>query len=225
MDELEYVRRFRAAVPAGDRDRARTALFDAIAAEAPASRRRRLRLGLLLAVVAITGVAVGSALGVGNRIVELIAGKPARPPIAAHLTDEALAKRITLLFADVTNVRTEDAHGVVAIETHAGPVALWTVPTRDGPICHLVEFVRLSEREGRPHGDSRCMPHPSPNAPIVWTSTNERSMVRSCTSSRVRSTPLWPRCGCVRPRVICDGSRRRKASSCSRCRIWARATG
>ncbi len=174
MDELEYVRRFRAAVPAGERDRVRTALLDAIEAEVPASRRRRLRLGLVLAVVAITGVAVGSALGVGDRLVELIAGKPAPPPIAARLTDEALAERITPLFADVSNVRTEDAHGVVAIETQGGPVALWTVPTRDGPICYLVEFVRLSEREGRPHGDSRCMPHPSPNAPIVWTSTNEQ---------------------------------------------------
>jgi hypothetical protein len=174
MDELEYVRRFRAAVPAGERDRARTALFDAIAAEAPASRRRRLRLGLLLAVVAITGVAVGSAFGVGDRIVELIAGKPAPPPIAARLANEALAKRITPLFADIPNVRTEDAHGVVAIETHARPVALWTVPTRDGPVCYFVEVVRLSEREGRPTGDSRCLPHVSPTAPIIWTSAKAR---------------------------------------------------
>jgi hypothetical protein len=174
MDELDYVRTFRTAVPAGERDRARTALLDAIAAEAPGLRQRRLRLGLLLAVVAITGVAVGSALGVGDRLVELIAGKPAPPPIAARLRDEVLAKRIMPLFADVPNVSTKGAHGVVAIETRGGPVALWTVPTRDGPICYLVEFVRLSEREGSPHGDSRCMPHPSPDAPIVWTSTNEQ---------------------------------------------------
>lgn len=174
MDELEYVRKFRAAVPAGERDRARTVLLDAIAAaEAPVWKRRRLRFGLVVAVVAITGVAVGSALGVGDRIVELIAGKPAPPPIAARLKDEALAKRISPLFANVPNVRTEDAHGVLAIETHAGPVALWTVPTQDS-ICYFVEFVRLSEREGRPHGDSRCVPRPSRNAPIIWTSTKER---------------------------------------------------
>jgi hypothetical protein len=34
--------------------------------------------------------------------------------------------------------------------------------------------VRLGEREGRPSGDSRCLPHPSPNAPIAWTSTRGR---------------------------------------------------
>ncbi len=174
MDELQYVRGFRAAVAAGDRDQARTALLNAIAADTPVPRRNRIRLGLLLALVAITGVAVGSAFGVDDRIIDLIAGKPAPPPIAARLADEALAKRITPLFSNIPNVRTEDAHGVVAIETRAGPVALWTVPTRDGPVCYFVEFVRLSEREGRPHGDSRCLPHVSPTALIIWTSTKER---------------------------------------------------
>jgi hypothetical protein len=175
MDELEYVRGFRAAVPAGERDRARTALLDAIAAaEAPVWKRRRLRLGLVLAVVAITGVVVGSALGVGDRILELIAGKPAPPSIAARLKDEALAKRITPLFADNPDVRTQDAHGVVAIGTSGGPVALWTVPTSGGTICYFVEFVRLSERDGSPQGESRCVPGPSPGAPILWTNAKRR---------------------------------------------------
>src|SRR6266511_2215367 len=69
MDELQYVRGFRAAVAAGDRDQARTALLNAIAADTPVPRRNRIRLGLLLALVAITGVAVGSAFGVDARII------------------------------------------------------------------------------------------------------------------------------------------------------------
>jgi hypothetical protein len=102
-------------------------------------------------------------------LLDLVAGKSASPPVTARLVDEATAKRIFPLFAGEPTVEADKAHGVLAIETAAGPAALWTVPTRDGPVCYFVELVHESERAGRPVGDSRCTPKPSPTAPILWT--------------------------------------------------------
>jgi hypothetical protein len=113
-------------------------------------------------------VNVAFGLDLGGRLTDLVAGKDAPDPIEQRLVDEATAQRIIPLFAGEPAVDAEAAHGVMAIETALGPVALWTVPTHDGPICAFVETVARSDSEGRPAGKSRCGPHPSPTGPIDW---------------------------------------------------------
>ena len=87
MDELERVRRFREAVPAGEpeaRERARVALLASLSSavdERPSRRgRRRATLGVAVAAVALAGIAAGSAFGLGERLRDLIAGRPS--PVA-----------------------------------------------------------------------------------------------------------------------------------------------
>lgn len=141
----------------------------------PVFGRRWWRLAIAVALLALAGVAANVAfgLGIGGRLHEFIAGKPATPSIEARLRDEALAERLIPLFPGRPVVEADKAHGVMAIATSKGPVALWTVPTKGGPICYFVEIVRLSERAGEPRGDSRCTPKPSPTAPVVWARTTQ----------------------------------------------------
>jgi hypothetical protein len=147
----------------------------ALAERSRAGTRRRPKIALATALVVLAGVVANVAfgLGLGDRLHDLVAGKPAPPPIEERLRDEALAERIFPLFSDQSAVEAEKAHGVMAIATTRGPVALWTVPVTNGPICYFVEFVQLSERAGEPQGDSRCTPMPSPTAPIVWARTTQ----------------------------------------------------
>jgi hypothetical protein len=140
-----------------------------------ADTRRRWRLAIALALLLVGGVAANTAFGLdlGDKLHDLVAGKPAPPPVEARLRDEATAERIVPLFAGTPNIDADKAHGVIGLETNAGLVALWTVPTNDGPICYFVEHVRLSERAGAPRGESRCTPRPSVSAPLVWSRTRQ----------------------------------------------------
>jgi hypothetical protein len=130
-----------------------------------------LAMTLLVLAGSVANVAFG--LGLGGRLHDLVAGKPAPPPIEERLRNEALAERLVPLFAGKPVAEVDKAHGVMAIATSQGPVALWTVPTGGGPVCYLVEFVRLSERAGEPRGDSRCTGRPSPRATFEWALTTQ----------------------------------------------------
>jgi hypothetical protein len=145
----------------------------------PATRGRWIRPAVVFALVAVAGVAANVALGlgIGGRIHDFVAGTPAPPAIEERLRDEATAERIVPLLEDEQIEVTGPAHGVLAIETSGGPVALWTAPTktRDGkaPVCYLVEFVRLSEPAGRPVGDSRCIRRAAPAGGLSWARTKQ----------------------------------------------------
>lgn len=161
-------------LPAGRLSVRREHLVAEIAAlgERPrAVARRWPKIALAMALIVLAGAVANVAfgLGLGDRLHDLVAGKPAPPPIEERLRDEALAERLVPLFAGKPVAEVDKAHGVMAIGSSEGPVALWTVPTRDGPICYFVELVRLSERADEPRGESRCTPKPSPTAPIVWS--------------------------------------------------------
>jgi hypothetical protein len=140
------------------------------ASTAPARRSRHLRVAIAFGLLVLAGTVVNVAFGLdlGGRFTDLVAGKDAPGPIEERLVDEATAKRIVPFFAGEFTVDAEAAHGVMAIETALGPVALWAVTTREGPICTFVETVSRSEAEGRPAGKSRCAPRPSPPGPIDW---------------------------------------------------------
>lgn len=150
----------------------------AVSARPRRARPWRVAIALGLLVVAAGVVAnVALGLGIGGRIEEFVAGTPAPPPIEERLRDEVLAERIVPLFGNESVEFTGPAHGVLAIETTGGAAALWTVPTASetspSPVCYLVEFVRLSERAGRPLGDSRCIRRPFPTEGLSWARTKQ----------------------------------------------------
>jgi hypothetical protein len=159
---------------------------DHLVAEIVGAGPRRVRpwrvafaLGLLVLAGTVVNVAFG--LDLGGRLTDLVAGKDAPDPIEQRLVDEATAKRIVPLFAREPTVEAEAAHGVMAIETAIGPVALWTVPTSGGAICSFVETVSRSEAEGRPVGKSRCGPRPSVTGPIDWWRVRDAAGGRTIT--------------------------------------------
>jgi hypothetical protein len=166
------------------------------------------RVAVAVALLALAGVAANVAfgLGLGGRLHELVAGKPATPSIEARLRDEALAERLVPLFPRRPVVKGDKAHGVMAVATSRGPVALWTVPTKGGPICYFVEIVRLSERAGDPRGDSRCTPKPSATAPIVWSRTRGGGLtvVSGYLAANVESLELASPEGVARPVAIAE---------------------
>jgi hypothetical protein len=159
MDELQVIRSFRADVPTTDPEARRTARDELVARVEAASRSRRWpRLAVVLAALALAAVTAASALA----LYDFVAGEPAPPDVTELLVEEGTAERLEPLFAGKPDVIADEAHGVAALETAAGPVLLWAAPTVDGPVCYFVEFARLSDRAGTPQGDANCGPHLGP---------------------------------------------------------------
>jgi hypothetical protein len=157
MDELQVIRSFRADVPTTDPDARRAARAELIR-RIDVAPRRWPRLAVVLAGLLVAAVMAASALA----LYDFVAGEPAPPDVTNLLVEEGTAERLDPLFAGRANVVANSAHGVAALDTAAGPVLLWTVPTVDGPVCYFVEFARLSARAGTPQGDANCGPHLGP---------------------------------------------------------------
>ncbi|MBD0348997.1 MAG: hypothetical protein ICV59_07585 [Thermoleophilia bacterium] len=174
MDDLTAVQKFRYPPPTTDaagRATARARLDEAIAAAGRRRARRRVWLVAATSAVAAAAAAVSAAAtGVQDRVFDLFAGKPAGPAVRERLLDEVNAERITPIFDGTPGARTEDARAVTAITTMVGPVILWVVPTDSGPTCAFVEVRAVSERAGKPRGESACLAQPSPGGPIVLSS-------------------------------------------------------
>jgi hypothetical protein len=159
MDEIHVISSFRADVPESDpaaRSAARAALFARI--EAAPQSRRWPRLVVVVAALLLAAVTAASAFA----LYDFVAGEPAPPDVTDLLVEEGTAERLDPLFAGRADVVADKAHGVAALDTSAGPVLLWTVPTVDGPVCYFVEFARLSDAAGTPQGDANCGPHLGP---------------------------------------------------------------
>jgi hypothetical protein len=169
--------------PPGQLARRREHLVREIAASARTRRPQPWRVAVALGLLVLAGTVVNVAFGLdlGRRLTDLVAGKDAPDPIEQRLVDEATAKRIIPLFGTEPTVDAEAAHGVLAIDTAIGPAALWTVPTRDGPICSFIEFVSRSETDGQPVGKSRCGPGPSATVAIDWWRVREAVRGRTVT--------------------------------------------
>ena len=138
MDELQLIRDFGAGTP-GPTDASRRAARAALGARferaRPASWRRR---GLLLVAAAIVlFVGAGAALALGDRIFDLVRGKPAPPAFS-----EVMAR-----FHDQQGLPPEyrrrvegfaiagEWRGVLGMQTAVGPFAVWAAPTRNGGLC------------------------------------------------------------------------------------------
>jgi len=106
----------------------------------PALRRRRPLLVAL--AILLAGLAAGTALGLGDRILDLFSGKPAphgvKKQFGRLFEDEP---SIIPAFGFAPGVIISKLHGVLAIRTSAEPIVLWAAPTRSGTVCFHFQFV------------------------------------------------------------------------------------
>jgi hypothetical protein len=142
VNELELIRDFRTSAPSPTAA-ARAAALERLTScwEARRGRlagRRRLLLGVALLIAAL---ATGTAVGVGDRIVDLVRGKPAPTrikegplstwgprPFPKNMPEEAKARAFGYQV-------TGEWRGVLAVHTSAGLLTLWKAPARNGSVC------------------------------------------------------------------------------------------
>jgi hypothetical protein len=132
-------------------------------------RRARLRrarpLVALVAAAAVVSVLVAMpGFGLGSRLLDLIEGSPAPPPVQTHFAaNDALREQLFaharaaghVLHDQFSSVIPEQARGVAAIESSDGPVYLWVAPTQDGRHCWLIQ-TGAAPGDGRPYGTGSC---------------------------------------------------------------------
>lgn len=146
MNELELIRDFRVAVPSPTAE-ARAAALERLTSRWEASRwrlvgRRRVVLAVALLIAAL---ATGTALGLDDRIMDLVRGKPAptrikegslstwNRPLPANMPESA--REMWRGYQVVGEWR-----GVLAVRTSAGLLALWKAPARNGTVCFEYMF-------------------------------------------------------------------------------------
>jgi hypothetical protein len=128
MDELQLIRDFRSQTPepAADSVRAaRAALAARIAGRTPWWRRRVL---VAITVALIAAVGAGAALGLGDRLVDLIRGKPAPDTFQKMM---AVSFRQPVFGYELAG----EWKGVTATPTEIGPLGIWANPTTNGGLC------------------------------------------------------------------------------------------
>ena len=146
MDELAAIQAFRPAQPPDPRAAAlaKAALRGAIYAT---KRRKLTRLRVLVtcAIVLAVGATAASASGLGGRLLDFVAGKPAPPPVKRQFDLQSRRKAVVPWLAQDprSHAIAAKAEGVLAIDTSVGPVYFWLAPTAGGGECHLLDIQAL----------------------------------------------------------------------------------
>jgi hypothetical protein len=128
MDELTLIRDFRSEVPAPSADSVRTARA-ALAARMSRAPWWRRRLVVAIAIALVAAVGAGAALGLGDRLVDLIRGKPAPDQFQRMM---AISHSRTVFGRGPV---TGPWRGVTATQTPIGPAGIWVAPEESGGIC------------------------------------------------------------------------------------------
>lgn len=105
-----------------------------------AQRRTRLvRLASLMAVLAV--LVVTPAFGIGERLLDVIAGEPAPEDVKSELRRlNDVPEPVLELLEDLSpDVDADRARGVMSVQTTRGQVNLWVAPTKGGGFCAYVE--------------------------------------------------------------------------------------
>jgi hypothetical protein len=149
MDELAAIQAFRPA-PTHD-ERAATAARRALRHAIQRSGRQRWtrpRLVVGIAVLAAAGATAAAAAGLGDRLLDFVAGEPAPPPVQRQFDLQSRRKAVVPWLQQDPRSRAiaSKAEGVLAIETSVGPVYLWVAPTAGGGECHLLDIQALPVR-------------------------------------------------------------------------------
>lgn len=131
MDELTLIRDFRSEVPASGADSIRAARA-ALAVRRSRAPWWRRRLVVAIAVAIVAAVGAGAALGLGDRLVDLIRGKPA--PTAFQKMMEITHSRTGVPWIDKYEIAGE-WRGITASPTPIGPAGIYAAPTTNGELC------------------------------------------------------------------------------------------
>lgn len=133
MNELELLQDFRAGVPAPTAEAtsaARAAVARRLAQPRAPWWRRRLVVAIAFALLVLGGA--GTALGLGDALVDLIRGKPA-PSTFEKLMEITFGDRLPTWMRGYELAG--DWRGVTASQTPIGPAAIYAAPTRNGGVC------------------------------------------------------------------------------------------
>jgi len=129
-----------------------------------AARRPRRRLVLSAAAVVAAVLVAAPAFGVPGRLVDLIEGPPAPPPVQNYFAfSNAMREQLLKGAPGATDALRDrysptiagEARGVAAIQSPDGPVYLWAAPTEDGRQCWLIQAGE-DPADSRPYGYGSC---------------------------------------------------------------------
>lgn len=145
MDELALIREFRSQVPSAPAEMRRSARETLVARSGRTGgldvlRRRPVLTAAVLVLLA--GLVTGSALGLGDRLLDLIRGKPAPPSVKREFAQMFGNSGAVVPYFDFPMVIKNRIHGVLAFRTSAGPVGIWAAPTRTGGVCIVLRVLR-----------------------------------------------------------------------------------
>lgn len=163
MNELELIRDFRAEIPpsGGESLRiARAALAARMKRQQPWWRRR---LVVAIAVALVAAVAAGAALGLGDRLVDLIRGKPA--PESFQKMMEITHGRFPIFGHEITG----EWRGVTGTMTPIGPAGIYAASTSSGGVCWHAIVVDPEITRLRGHIMGACGPRVPPSLFEVGT--------------------------------------------------------
>jgi hypothetical protein len=129
-------------------------------------RRPRRRIALAAVVAAAAALLAAPAFGLTDRLVDLLQGPPAPPPVQSYFAFSNAARERLLAEAPVASGTLRDrysptiageARGVAAIDSPDGPIYLWAAPTTDGRECWLIQ-AGADPSDSRPYGYGSCDP-------------------------------------------------------------------
>jgi hypothetical protein len=129
----------------------------------PRSRRRGVSVALVAAAL-LGALLITPALGLGDRLLDLLQRPAAPPEVQAHFAaNDTLRKQLfahteaagNALHDRFSRVVPGEARGIAAIESADGPIYLWAAPTEDGRQCWLIQ-AGAEVATGRPYGLTSC---------------------------------------------------------------------
>jgi hypothetical protein len=143
--------------------------------------RRRRNVRALVAVAVAIAVGIPTALAFGA-VRDFFFGMPAPPLIKGAFAGDNQMRALMLKWARTHHqkltamppvVNGAKAHGVMAVSTSDGPLALWAAPAAGGRQCWFVDFENDLIGHRRAMGGGACDSSPTPSSKIdvgwVWS--------------------------------------------------------
>jgi hypothetical protein len=119
-------------------------------------RARRSRRRYIVVVAMVAALVLVPATWAVIRAFE---GTPAPPPVrkAFHFSNQDTAKAAKWLGKELPQAELDKAHGVLQVQTKAGPLDLWAAPSTQGGTCFFVGYEADVIASDLQNGTSACL--------------------------------------------------------------------